>query len=101
MSNNCAPILQPIKNRIRAIFDSLSKVIGNCVSSALHRRVIGPENTRRTQRYPYFSRGSSSLVIFILSPYWYLSFFSGQISFCDYFGFDLTTLGPVVKCSLI
>lgn len=62
MSNNCAPILQQIKNRIRAIFDSLSKVIGNCISSALHRRVIGPENTRRTQPISFKTKTKGNLV---------------------------------------
>lgn len=62
MSNNCAPILQQIKNRIRAIFDSLSKVIGNCISSALNRRVIGPENTRRTQPISNKTKTKGNLV---------------------------------------
>lgn len=62
MSNYCAPILQPIKNRIRDIFDSISKVVGNCISSALHRRVIGPENTRRTQPISFKTKTKRNLV---------------------------------------
>ena len=87
----------------RLIFNSVSKVIRDCIDFALLHSVIGPENSRHSRNQsdaklkptwsPSFSRALGSFVVSTLSSHWLGKVFSFlPIGCCDYFGFGYETL---------
>ena len=87
----------------RLIFNSVSKVIRDCIDFALLRSVIGPENSRHS-RNQSDAKTKTDLVTFVfprfrqffvstLSSHWLGKVFSFlPIGCCDYFGFGYETL---------
>ena len=88
----------------RLIFNSVSKVIRDCIDFALLRSVIGPENSRHS-RNQSDAKTKTDLVTFVFPrfrqfcrlyfefPYWLGKVFSFlPIGCCDYFGFGYETL---------
>ena len=82
----------------RLIFNSVSKVIRDCIDFAFLYSVIGPENPRHSRNQsdaklkptwsPAFSRALGSFVVSTLSSHWLGKVFSFlPIGCCDYFGF--------------